>query len=581
MDVVAMDTLSPVKRRLFNEQTRSSTSQPPNQTTLEHQLSPYTPQLSIPVYDEPFSQVTQEHIQYTPTIEKCNKQSRNSPYTLPSAGPLAWTSEYDDDVLTDVNRIFEAYESGYKHTEVQPQQTKQVYSGDANLKRGDQVSEDANEDAYSIDSISWTGEDVCDVVESDSEPEVVCFANLGDSDGDDGLSDCESIEKDDVLNSKNDDQNSVMRMAKDLREMMFHMPADHEIKLQVGQEKNDKSRLTAICADKGCEWRIHASVLVDKVSVEIRTLKGGDHKCKPVFKNLEVTSNWVAQKLYSSIINNPGIGSGAMSTELRKRFNTSTTKKRLYRAKKQVLQIADNDFAKSSYARLHDYGNIILTKNKGATVKIQQELQGTQAIFKRIFVSYDALRNGFMQGCRRFIGVDGCHLKTSFGGVLLSAVSLDANNGIFPLAFCICEVECKDSWLWFLGLLKEHMNIQNEMALTIMSDRQKEFRGLFWKAVRATNRVDFEKAMAAIHDLKLAAYKWLMDNDPSTWACHTIDPFFKTDHVTNNIAESWNGVLNEYRRKPIIDLLKYIRMKLMKRLIRRREKAAKLASKDA
>ena len=85
---------------------------------------------------------------------------------------------------------------------------------------------------------------------------------------------------------------------------------------------------------------------MDKVSVEIRTLKGGDHKCKPVFKNLEVTSNWIAQKLYSSIINNPGIGSGAMSTELRKRFNTSTTKKRLSRAEKQVLQITDSDLAK-------------------------------------------------------------------------------------------------------------------------------------------------------------------------------------------------------------------------------------------
>ena len=43
MDVVAMDTLSPVKRRLFNKKIRSSTSQPPNQTTLEHQLSPYIP----------------------------------------------------------------------------------------------------------------------------------------------------------------------------------------------------------------------------------------------------------------------------------------------------------------------------------------------------------------------------------------------------------------------------------------------------------------------------------------------------------------------------------------------------------
>lgn len=122
------------------------------------------------------------------------------------------------------------------------------------------MSEDANEDAYSIDSISWTGEDVCDVVESDSEPEVVCFANLGDSDGDDGLSDCESIEKDDVLNSKNDDQNSVMRMAKDLREMMFHMPADDEIKLQVGQVFNCMADFNSALKD----YAIQNSLALDR-----------------------------------------------------------------------------------------------------------------------------------------------------------------------------------------------------------------------------------------------------------------------------------------------------------------------------
>lgn len=36
-----------------------------------------------------------------------------------------------------------------------------------------------------------------------------------------------------------------------------------------------------------------------------------------------------------------------------------------------------------------------------------------------------------------------------------------------------------------------------------------EFRGSFWKAARATNRVDFEKEMAAIHDLKPAVYNRL------------------------------------------------------------------------
>lgn len=39
------------------------------------------------------------------------------------------------------------------------------------------------------------------------------------------------------------------------------------------------------------------------------------------------------------------------------------------------------------------------------------------------------------------------------------------------------------------------------------------------------------------------------------------------------MIESWNGLLNEYRRKPLIDLLEFIRLKIIKRLIRRKEKA--------
>ena len=39
MDVVAMDTLSPVKRRLFNEQIRSPTSQPPLPLNINYHLT--------------------------------------------------------------------------------------------------------------------------------------------------------------------------------------------------------------------------------------------------------------------------------------------------------------------------------------------------------------------------------------------------------------------------------------------------------------------------------------------------------------------------------------------------------------
>lgn len=38
---------------------------------------------------------------------------------------------------------------------------------------------------------------------------------------------------------------------------------------------------------------------------------------------------------------------------------------------------------------------------------------------------FPRLRNGFKAGCRPFIGLDGCHLKGPFEGVLLSVVTLE------------------------------------------------------------------------------------------------------------------------------------------------------------
>ena len=58
------------------------------------------------------------------------------------------------------------------------------------------------------------------------------------------------------------------------------------------------------------------------------------------------------------------------------------------------------------------------------------------------------------------------------GGVLLVAISLDANNSLFPIAFMVAEKENKDSWLFFLDCLHDAIGSGNEdNPLTFMSDR--------------------------------------------------------------------------------------------------------------
>ncbi|KAL0295982.1 UNVERIFIED_CONTAM: hypothetical protein Sradi_6650300 [Sesamum radiatum] len=79
-----------------------------------------------------------------------------------------------------------------------------------------------------------------------------------------------------------------------------------------------------------------------------------------------------------------------------------------------------------------------------------------------------------MAGNNPFIGFYGCHLKGSFGGVLLATIGLDWNNGLFLIAFDIAEMKCKKSWIFFFEHLSNMVGcFSHDRPWTFMSDRQK------------------------------------------------------------------------------------------------------------
>ncbi|KAL0367435.1 UNVERIFIED_CONTAM: hypothetical protein Sradi_3633600 [Sesamum radiatum] len=210
-----------------------------------------------------------------------------------------------------------------------------------------------------------------------------------------------------------------------------------------------------------------------------------------------------------------------------------------------------------------------------------------------------------MAGCNPFIGFDGCHLKGPFGGVLLAAIGLDGNKGLFPIAFAIAETECKESWMFFFENLSNMLEgFCHDRPWTFMSDRQKtinevvphaihrrcvrhiyanfrhQFVGAalkkyFCKAARSYDIVGFNFAMYKVKELKPATYDWLMKIPAEQWSRHAFDPRLKNDHVTNNISESFNHWVGELRGKPVLTLLDGLRAKLMSHLQNRREKALK------
>lgn len=67
-------------------------------------------------------------------------------------------------------------------------------------------------------------------------------------------------------------------------------------------------------------------------------------------------------------------------------------------------------------------------------IGVQKSNEASSATFERMYICFVALKEGFAKGCRKFIGLDGCFLKSYVKGELLAAIGRDGNNRMFPIA---------------------------------------------------------------------------------------------------------------------------------------------------
>jgi hypothetical protein len=158
--------------------------------------------------------------------------------------------------------------------------------------------------------------------------------------------------------------------------------------------------------------------------------------------------------------------------DMRSSYSVGISYNRAWKAKMRAKDIVEGDATKQ-YSLLWKYAEELRRASRGNTCKINVErtLLCPQPRFSSFYFCFEGCKKGFLSSCRPFIGVDGCHLKTKYGGILLIAVGRDANDQYFPLGFGVVENETKDSWRWFLTLLLE--DIGSEKRWVFISDQQK------------------------------------------------------------------------------------------------------------
>ncbi|WCJ39720.1 hypothetical protein M5689_020686 [Euphorbia peplus] len=381
-------------------------------------------------------------------------------------------------------------------------------------------------------------------------------------------------------------------------------------------ETNDTLRCIPICpndsTEQPCKFRINASKVNRKdpndPTVQIKALNM-KHTCSKVFKNRFANSEFLARKYYDQFRFDIDWSLNGIMAAVQRDTKYTITRQVAYRIKECARNWIRGE-EKEQYMKLLNYQKDIEQTNPGSTIQVKRDM----GVVKGFYMCLNPLKEGFIRFGRPLICIDGCFLKGTYGGQLLSAVTIDPNDCIYPIAWAVVTTESIETWTWFLDLLGQDLNLFNDSRLTFMSDRQKgliravhdlfpeaehrhcvrhiytnfreHFKGkalkdLLWNCARASYVQRFDRALEALKAENVQAYEWLLHPDRPTF-CWT-RAYFKThaqcDMLLNNLCECFNKYILDARGLPIISLNEAMKVKIMRRLKKKKDQMEKYKGK--
>ncbi|PWA80923.1 calcium/proton exchanger [Artemisia annua] len=168
-----------------------------------------------------------------------------------------------------------------------------------------------------------------------------------------------------------------------------------------------RKSVRAVDKDKNvCGFRLFASWMSTEMSFQIKSLKP-KHRCSRNY-NLGslVTYKWIAHQYAKELIADPFMPLLKMKTDIRAKYHLNVSIGQCLRAKQRALFDYEGGL-KEHYARIWEYRNAVLDTNPGSTCRVDdEETSSGNNYFRRFYVCFKGVRDGWFAGCRK-IGGDG------------------------------------------------------------------------------------------------------------------------------------------------------------------------------
>ncbi|XP_021729193.1 uncharacterized protein LOC110696224 [Chenopodium quinoa] len=375
--------------------------------------------------------------------------------------------------------------------------------------------------------------------------------------------------------------------------------------------------ITFICGRKpvNCSWKLRATrktLVSDKFTIV--TYKG-PHTFTCVSDILpkdhsNLKSKFIAHHIRNIVEVDTSVKVRVLIEVMKNLFNYTISYKKAWSAKQIAIAEIFGDW-EESYEILPQFMQAMVEANPGTIVHFanRETADPNLHIFQRVFWAFGPSIEGF-QHCRPLITIDGTHLYGKYKGTLLIAMSVDANNQLFPLAFAIVECEDGNTWPWFMACIRRF--VTQRSGLCVISDRHggimkamkeentgwrepyayhrfcirhlasnvhtqfknKELKKIFgWTAFQHQKK-KFDHGLQKIGEMNVEARRYLANIDASMWSlCH--DGGFRYGLKTSNLAEVFSNVLKGARFLPITALVKLTFFRVNTYFVQRRESSKK------
>ncbi|KAL2896876.1 Lactotransferrin [Bienertia sinuspersici] len=209
--------------------------------------------------------------------------------------------------------------------------------------------------------------------------------------------------------------------------------------------RNDAKRVGVKCKVENCSFYIWTSLESCKKTFIVKTLKP-QHNCGRVAHIRKLRASWIAETYHAKFKVNPYLKCQEIVDTIWSEWGVKASLWLALKARRAAQTLILGEY-KEQYGLLYRYSNEIMKSNPNNTIKFKLD----NGIFERVYICFDAIKKGFLAGCRPFFGIDGCFLKGPFGGQLLVVVGRDGNNQMFPIAWACVEVENTETWGWFFA----------------------------------------------------------------------------------------------------------------------------------